>query len=98
MVFDPDIEEGGYTVTVPALPGCITEGDTFEEAVAMGKDVIQLVLESMTELGESIPIDYLAEQMARSEAKAEHFVQQREACADAASSDCVSLELVVVQV
>ena len=25
-------EEGGYTVTVPALPGCITEGDTLEEA------------------------------------------------------------------
>jgi predicted RNase H-like HicB family nuclease len=26
--------EGGYTVTVPALPGCITEGDTVEEALA----------------------------------------------------------------
>ena len=25
-------EEGGYTATVPALPGCISEGDTFEEA------------------------------------------------------------------
>ena len=31
-VFEP-AEEGGYVVTVPALPGCATEGDTFEEAV-----------------------------------------------------------------
>ena len=27
-------EEGGYTVTVPDLPGCVSEGDTFEEALA----------------------------------------------------------------
>lgn len=31
VVFTPD-EEGGYTATVPSLPGCISEGDTFEEA------------------------------------------------------------------
>lgn len=30
-VFEPALE-GGYTVTVPALPGCISEGDTFEKA------------------------------------------------------------------
>ncbi|MCK4733537.1 MAG: type II toxin-antitoxin system HicB family antitoxin [Methanophagales archaeon] len=28
-------EEGSYTVTVPSLPGCITEGDTWEEAIAL---------------------------------------------------------------
>ena len=33
VVLDPDEEEGGYTVTVPALPGCISEGDTLEEAL-----------------------------------------------------------------
>ena len=32
-VFEPDTESGGYTVIVPALPGCISEGDTFEKAV-----------------------------------------------------------------
>ncbi|MEK7395907.1 MAG: type II toxin-antitoxin system HicB family antitoxin [Candidatus Poribacteria bacterium] len=32
-LFEPQ-EEGGYTVTVPALPGCISEGDTYEEALA----------------------------------------------------------------
>jgi antitoxin HicB len=28
IILDPDTEEGGYTVTVPALPGCITQGET----------------------------------------------------------------------
>jgi antitoxin HicB len=31
-VFEPDAKAGGYTVTIPELPGCISEGDTFEEA------------------------------------------------------------------
>lgn len=34
-------KEGGYTVTVPALPGCISEGDTLEEALANIKDAIE---------------------------------------------------------
>ena len=34
-------EEGGYVVSVPELPGCLTEGDTFEEAVAMIEDAMQ---------------------------------------------------------
>ncbi|PZV18557.1 MAG: type II toxin-antitoxin system HicB family antitoxin [Leptolyngbya sp.] len=33
-------EEGGYWAEVPALPGCITEGDTMEEVVANLKDAI----------------------------------------------------------
>ena len=40
MVFEP-AEEGGYVVTVPALPGVVTEGDTLEEARAMAKDAIR---------------------------------------------------------
>lgn len=40
VIFEP-AEEGGYVVTVPALPGCITEGDTFEEAVYMIKDAMK---------------------------------------------------------
>ncbi|HEX6809898.1 MAG TPA: type II toxin-antitoxin system HicB family antitoxin [Gemmatimonadaceae bacterium] len=38
-------EDGGYTVTVPSLPGCISEGDTREEALASIRDAIQLYLE-----------------------------------------------------
>lgn len=52
---DPDPEEGGYTVTVPALPGCITQGETLEEAIAMAKDVIRLYVESLIADGEPVP-------------------------------------------
>ncbi len=41
------VEEGGYTVTVPALPGVVTEGDTLEDARAMVADAIQCYLESL---------------------------------------------------
>ena len=34
-------EEGGYTVSVPDLPGCISEGDTFEEALSNIEDAIR---------------------------------------------------------
>lgn len=44
VVFEPS-EEGGYTVYVPALPGCISEGDTYEEAMANIKEAIELYLE-----------------------------------------------------
>ncbi len=39
VLFDP-AEEGGYVVTVPALPGLVTQGDTLEEAREMAKDAI----------------------------------------------------------
>jgi len=38
-------EEGGYTVIVPSLPGCISEGDTKEEAIRNIKEAIELYLE-----------------------------------------------------
>lgn len=47
--------EGGYTVTVPTLPGRVTFGDTIEEAIAMAKEAIELYLEDLTERGEEIP-------------------------------------------
>ena len=40
-------EEGGYTVTVPALPGCLTEGDTVEEALDNAKEAISGYLEAL---------------------------------------------------
>ena len=48
-------EEGGYTVTIPALPGCVTEGDTFDEAIAMAQDCIKGHLESLAKDGQPIP-------------------------------------------
>ncbi len=41
VILDPQ-EEGGYTVTVPALPGCISEGDTYDEALANIQEAIAL--------------------------------------------------------
>jgi len=57
IILDLDTEDGGYTVTVPALPGCITEGDTREEAIANAKEAILLYLESLQKDGEPIPED-----------------------------------------
>lgn len=48
-------EVGGYTVTVPVLPGCITEGDTFEEAKKNIAEAITGYLESLSMDGEEIP-------------------------------------------
>ena len=45
IILHPDIEEGGYTVTVPALPGCVTQGETIEEAIANLKEATELYLE-----------------------------------------------------
>ena len=42
-------EEGGFTVEVPDLPGCISEGDTLEEAQKNIAEAIQLYLETLTE-------------------------------------------------
>ena len=49
--------DGGYTVTVPSLPGCVTYGDTIEEAIKMAKEAIELYIESLKEHGEEIPTE-----------------------------------------
>jgi len=43
-----EADEGGYTVTVPVLPGCISEGDTYEEALENIKDAIALYLRAVS--------------------------------------------------
>lgn len=49
--------EGGYTVTVPSLPGCVTYGDSIEEAIGMAREAIELYLESLKQHGEEIPTE-----------------------------------------
>ncbi len=39
--------EGGFSVSVPALPGCFTQGETVEEAMKMAKEAISLYVESL---------------------------------------------------
>ena len=49
--------EGGYTVTIPSLPGCITYGDNINHAMAMAKEVIEGYIEVLKEQGEESPDD-----------------------------------------
>jgi predicted RNase H-like HicB family nuclease len=51
-------EEGGYSVEVPALPGCYTQGETKEEAIAMAREAIELYLESCQAHNEPIPQEF----------------------------------------
>ncbi len=57
IILDPEPNGGGFTVTVPALPGCITEGRTREEAVNNAKEAILLYLESLLADGAMPPKD-----------------------------------------
>ena len=50
-VFEPDTKNGGFTVTIPSLPGCISEGNTFEEAFTNIKEAAQLYIETMENNG-----------------------------------------------
>ena len=49
--------ECGYTVIVPSLPGCITYGDTIEEAIDMAKEAIELYIESLKAHKEEVPTE-----------------------------------------
>lgn len=55
VVLSPDPDEGGYTVTVPALPGCVTEGDNLEQALANAKDAIRCHVEGLEADGIPVP-------------------------------------------
>ena len=44
VILEPS-EEGGYTVVVPSLPGCVSEGNTREEAIKNIREAIELYLE-----------------------------------------------------
>jgi antitoxin HicB len=50
-------QEGGYIVTVPALPGCHTQGETFDEAITMAQECIEGFLESLVKAGRPIPVE-----------------------------------------
>ncbi len=47
--------EGGYTVIVPSLPGCVTYGGDIDDAIKMAKEAIELYIESLRAHGEEIP-------------------------------------------
>ncbi len=49
--------EGGFTVSVPALPGCITYGDSIDHALSMAKEAIELYVETLEAEGDPVPDD-----------------------------------------
>lgn len=54
VIYTPE-PEGGFTVTVPSLPGCVTYGKNLNQAKKMAADAIQLYLESLRKHNEEIP-------------------------------------------
>jgi antitoxin HicB len=56
VLFEP-AEEGGYVAFCPALPGLVTEGDTYEQVRARMTEAIEGYLESLIKDGEPIPAD-----------------------------------------
>jgi|HubBroStandDraft_1064217.scaffolds.fasta_scaffold531502_2 antitoxin HicB len=50
-------EEGGFVITVPSLPGCVTEGDTYEQAIANAREAIEGFVEALTLAGQPIPVE-----------------------------------------
>ena len=55
IILEPNYPEKGYTVRVPALPGCISYGRTKEEAMARAKEAIQGFIEGLEKAGEQVP-------------------------------------------
>jgi predicted RNase H-like HicB family nuclease len=53
----PDEEMGGYSVEVPTLPGCLTQGDTLEEALVNAREAIQCHIEGLERDGERVPVE-----------------------------------------
>jgi predicted RNase H-like HicB family nuclease len=50
-------EDGGYVATVPVLPGCVSQGDTRQEALKNIEEAIEVYLQDVRAAGESVPIE-----------------------------------------
>lgn len=55
VLLDPDPDGQGYTVPVPALPGCITEGRTIDEALVNAREAIACHIEGLVKSGDEVP-------------------------------------------
>jgi predicted RNase H-like HicB family nuclease len=59
IIVTPDEDGVGYTVECPSLPGCHSQGDTWEEAIANIREAIYLYIEVLEEDGLPVPDDRL---------------------------------------
>lgn len=55
IIVEYDPEAKAYSVTVPALPGCTSQGDTIEQAIANAKEAIAGHIETLRQIGEPVP-------------------------------------------
>lgn len=51
-------EGGGYLIEFPDLPGCVSDGDTIDEAIANGKDALLCWIQTAKQHGDEIPVPY----------------------------------------
>lgn len=56
VVLTPE-PEGGFTVTVPALPGCVSHGDNLDDAKSNAREAIECHIGSLLKHGEHVPVD-----------------------------------------
>ena len=61
VVIHEDVESGGWVAEVPSLPGCVSDGQTREEALANIRDAVDAWMEAANELGRSIPPDVVVD-------------------------------------
>jgi len=57
VVIIPDEDVGGFTAFVPAIPGCVTQGETLAEALAGAQDAANALLTDYAEAGEEVPTE-----------------------------------------
>ncbi|MDE3076430.1 MAG: type II toxin-antitoxin system HicB family antitoxin [Chloroflexota bacterium] len=57
VILTPEVEDGGYSVAVPALKGCHTQGETVDEALANAREAIAAYVESLKEDGLPVPVE-----------------------------------------
>jgi len=55
VIVTPDPEDGGFVAECPAIPGCVSEGDTVEQAMANIRDAIEGCIAVLREKGQPIP-------------------------------------------
>ena len=58
VILEPNQDDPGYTATVPALPGCISAGETIEDTLENARDAIELWIRMARKRGEPVPQDF----------------------------------------
>lgn len=57
VLLHKNVEVHGYSVIVPELPGCFSQGDTLQDALNNAREAIKLHLEGLREAGEEVPVE-----------------------------------------